>query len=432
MAGLGRSWSLATSFDIAFLHCVLAALANAPVVSRPCTAWPLRNVPVRGLSETSQLWLSSLNLLLMQAKCRDDLEDGSRVKARLGLRLLSGKVAAASRTLEQSGFPTHLLFELPHEQKRVERAALPCLDRLALPTARLLGEVFAHAAVLTRRSELSSELRRLGLGLGAAIYLKDALDDYDSDLQKGRFNALIATGSSVSQVQFQLEREVNRARLALGQLGLKDLAELDPIVAQLLPPEPLAASGWQRVRQRQSVAGVCELFLCCGPDLLAACCGQMVCEGTLGGCVACCNETQSKSGNNEAQQYQGVSISTAPPLPPKLPCPACDYPMTCRSTYNIEYDDCERCGGLWLDKGELQALAQAESLPYQLAHRPAPADAPPPRVEGTRACPRCSELLSVMPVRTVRLDFCGQCQGLFLDHGELMQFLKSEETPQDS
>lgn len=162
MAGLGRSWSLATSFDIAFLHCVLAALENAPVASRPCTAWPLRNVPVRGLSEASQLWLSSLNLLLMQAKSRDDLEDGSRVKARLGLRLLSGKVAAASRTLEQSGFPTHLLFELPHEQKRVESAALPCLDRLALAAARWSAKALFGGvpAVATRSNPRARPLKR--------------------------------------------------------------------------------------------------------------------------------------------------------------------------------------------------------------------------------------------------------------------------------
>lgn len=415
MAELGRSWSLATSYDIAFLHSVLAALEQAPFVSRPCTAWPWREVAARELSPESRRWLSSVNLLLIEAKCRDDVEDGSAWRGRLGLLALSGKKEQAARILQMRGFPLHLISELPERQSRVERAAHSALDSLSLPTSQMLGEVFAHLATMTNFPSRSPALRRLGLGLGAALYLKDALEDLDSDTRLGRFNALSASGCTRGQALILMEREVTRARFGLAELALPELAHLDQVLLRLLPARPEPPPFWQRARQRRAQTGLCEVFLCCGVELtMHACCHS---------CSLCAKKV-TPAGE--------PSIPISSPLPaPSLICPACDYPMTCTHAAGVEYDECQRCAGLWLDRGELQQLAQAEKLPYQLLHRRPPTDAPQPRTEGTRSCPRCSQIMSVMTVRGVRLDFCSDCQGLFLDHGELSRFLGPEEEPRD-
>ncbi len=414
MAELGRPWSLATSYDIAFLHSVLAALEGAPFVSRPCTAWPWRDVTARELSPQSRRWLSSVNLLLMEAKCRDDVEDGSALRGGFGLRLLSRKSGQAAQTLQASGFPWNLICELPKRQARVERGAKPSLDILSLPTSQMLGEIFAHLAVLTNLPAHSPALRRLGLGLGGALYLKDALEDLDSDVRRGRFNALTASGRTQAETLALMHREVTRARSGLAELALPELSNLDPILLGLLPLRKESPPLWLGARLRQTRAGVCEILLCCGADLTLQAC----CYGCCEGCSLCAKKA--------APADEPSVLTTSPSPVPSLTCPACDYPMTCTHAAGVEYDECQRCAGLWLDRGELQQLAQAEKLPYQLVHRRPPADAPEPRAEGTRSCPRCAQIMSVMTVRGVRLDFCSDCQGLFLDHGELTRFLESQ------
>jgi ribosomal protein L37AE/L43A len=45
----------------------------------------------------------------------------------------------------------------------------------------------------------------------------------------------------------------------------------------------------------------------------------------------------------------------------RLECPRCDGKLTAVSFEGVEIDRCESCGGVWLDKGELEELRQKES-----------------------------------------------------------------------
>ena len=41
-------------------------------------------------------------------------------------------------------------------------------------------------------------------------------------------------------------------------------------------------------------------------------------------------------------------------------CPRDGSPLTQREHHGVAVDDCPRCGGLWLDKGELEILLERE------------------------------------------------------------------------
>jgi Zn-finger nucleic acid-binding protein len=43
-----------------------------------------------------------------------------------------------------------------------------------------------------------------------------------------------------------------------------------------------------------------------------------------------------------------------------MDCPRCKSALTARSRAGIEIDTCEKCGGVWLDKGELGKLFELE------------------------------------------------------------------------
>ena len=44
-----------------------------------------------------------------------------------------------------------------------------------------------------------------------------------------------------------------------------------------------------------------------------------------------------------------------------MKCPKCGEPLKPRSFQKIEIDQCAGCGGIWLDAGELETVAEKES-----------------------------------------------------------------------
>lgn len=80
-------------------------------------------------------------------------------------------------------------------------------------------------------------------------------------------------------------------------------------------------------------------------------------------------------------------------------------------------DYCERCGGVWLDAGELEALLGDcdDALRKLLSQTGRPA-------RTVRSlCPRCDAKLHEFDVKGIVLDRCPQGHGLWFDAGELPQ-----------
>ena len=42
-------------------------------------------------------------------------------------------------------------------------------------------------------------------------------------------------------------------------------------------------------------------------------------------------------------------------------CPRCGVPLRHQQLHGVTIDQCEKCGGLWLDKGELEAIGKVEN-----------------------------------------------------------------------
>ena len=57
-----------------------------------------------------------------------------------------------------------------------------------------------------------------------------------------------------------------------------------------------------------------------------------------------------------------------------LSCPRCAKPLAAVSYQDVTVDQCPACGGVWLDRGELEALAprERESWLGRFFHRPKP------------------------------------------------------------
>lgn len=103
-----------------------------------------------------------------------------------------------------------------------------------------------------------------------------------------------------------------------------------------------------------------------------------------------------------------------------LPCPNCGASMARRSEPDLKYEECPKCGGLFLDQGELNQLATGLSGDIEFCSVDANlglADRFP-----ARACPRCRETMKkevLLFYTDVIFDHCRKCGGWFLDRAEL-------------
>jgi Zn-finger nucleic acid-binding protein len=133
----------------------------------------------------------------------------------------------------------------------------------------------------------------------------------------------------------------------------------------------------------------------------------------------------------------------------QYPCPACVGVLMSKlrlgaASATAVVDHCRRCGGLWLQAGEVQQLRRLEpgelrefiarGVPVAVpvchgCHAPLPRDADACAACGTQnelECPECAQPMERETVDGVRLDFCRDCRGVWFDHHETDAIWKLE------
>lgn len=105
-------------------------------------------------------------------------------------------------------------------------------------------------------------------------------------------------------------------------------------------------------------------------------------------------------------------------------CPACQRPLSRLKAGTVLLDVChDGCGGIWFDRRELEKVNREHARPddrvVEVSRNPSV------RVDehAARPCPRCEKITLEQKLYSlgsgVLLDRCPECQGVWLDHGEL-------------
>ncbi|MES1165612.1 MAG: zf-TFIIB domain-containing protein [Verrucomicrobiota bacterium] len=108
-----------------------------------------------------------------------------------------------------------------------------------------------------------------------------------------------------------------------------------------------------------------------------------------------------------------------------LTCVKCTSVLDRATFEGLDVDLCPRCGGLWLDRGEITRAARLpESEISRLRGLLTEASGPPPLPSSHLVpCPACDGKLAEVVLGSVHVDYCGSCHGIFLDRGELEEAL---------
>ena len=99
-----------------------------------------------------------------------------------------------------------------------------------------------------------------------------------------------------------------------------------------------------------------------------------------------------------------------------MDCPVCKYPMIVLELNRVEIDYCQKCSGIWLDKGELELLLDTEQERTALFNS---FKLDNTAKEKKRKCPICLKKMDKVRLEGILIDKCRLGHGLWFDKGEL-------------
>ena len=100
-----------------------------------------------------------------------------------------------------------------------------------------------------------------------------------------------------------------------------------------------------------------------------------------------------------------------------IDCERCDNAMQTVYYEGIAIKLCFNCKGIFLNKKKLEAIEESQEIRI-------PEDTPKPMngPEVLRSCPTCSTVMAKRKhgkIRVTTVDYCEDCDGIWLDKGEL-------------
>ncbi len=171
---------LTINYDITFLIVLLSSIyqPSAQVFHEKCIVDPVKKKK-HIINEITE-YAASMNILLAYYKLEDDVNDEGDIKSRLVRRAYRKSFKTAyDKYPQKADFIKACLGEL----RSLEEDQSTSIDRTSNCFARLLEEIFDY-----KDDEYRDRLRKVGFNIGKYIYIMDAYEDLDQDLEKGRYN----------------------------------------------------------------------------------------------------------------------------------------------------------------------------------------------------------------------------------------------------
>lgn len=180
--GCGQTARTALTYDMAFTSALIHNIKgeDVQIKKQHCIVHPFKRRPM-ALPDETTIALGCVNTVLTYFKLLDDKQDG---EARGVLRHLYK--AGYKRAIKRHPKIGEIISRFIKEQAELEKQNCDSIDMACEPTAVMMRE--AGRYLLGNFSTEHTD--NLFYHIGKWVYLIDALDDYDKDVKKGRYNVL--------------------------------------------------------------------------------------------------------------------------------------------------------------------------------------------------------------------------------------------------
>lgn len=179
----GTKGQMLLNYDMTFLVVLLTGLYELENETSEitCALHPTKKRTV-WINEATD-YAADMNVVLAYHNLIDDWKDDKAYTKKALVKMLDKDYA---RIAEKYPRQVKALEEFMRRTEELEKNQETNLDVAAGLTGEMLGEIFCW-----REDEWAAEMRSMGFYMGKFIYLMDACEDYDADMQKKEYNPLV-------------------------------------------------------------------------------------------------------------------------------------------------------------------------------------------------------------------------------------------------
>ena len=172
------------TYDMTFLVMLLTSLyeTESKVEDRRCIIHPMKKQKM--LYNEITEYAADMNIILTYYKFADDWKDEKSKVSLAGLRALRKTYLELEAKYPKK---CHVICKSMRLLQKCEEQGEQNIDI----TARYFGELMSELLVY-KQDEWEKTLRRMGFYLGKFIYIMDAYDDVEKDMEEENYNALIS------------------------------------------------------------------------------------------------------------------------------------------------------------------------------------------------------------------------------------------------
>ncbi len=191
--GCGDCAKAALTYDTAFLSALMHNISDCDVkIEKKRCALHLIKRRFIAKPDDISIAIGCVNTALAYYKLLDDKRDGDK-KGLFAFLFRRGY----KRALKRHPALAEIIAKNMREQRKLEEEGCAVIDMACEPTAQLMQGLSRY--LLGKYSTEHTE--KLCYDIGKWIYLADALDDYDKDVKKGRYNVLYNAFSSPTKAE---------------------------------------------------------------------------------------------------------------------------------------------------------------------------------------------------------------------------------------
>ena len=179
----GFSGQMTLNYDLTFVVMLLTGLYE-PKVKRGtshCVIHPLKKQPV--CVDVFSDYAADMSILLTYYKCMDDWNDEHKVTRKILADSYNSKVNIIRKKYENKA---HIIESSLKDLSELEAQKCNDIDRVSYCFGKQLAAITAW-----RDDEWHETLSKLGFFLGKYIYILDAYDDLEKDVEKKNYNMFI-------------------------------------------------------------------------------------------------------------------------------------------------------------------------------------------------------------------------------------------------
>ena len=179
----GAKGQMLLNYDMTFLIVLLTGLYELENQSSDilCALHPTKKRRV-WLNEATD-YAAAMNLILAYHNLIDDWKDDKAYSKKAFAKMLDKDYL---KVMEKYPRQVRAVEEYMKKTEEIEKRREKNLDLAAGLSGEMFGEVFCW-----KEDEWAEELRTMGFYMGKFIYLMDAFEDYDADVEKNAYNPLV-------------------------------------------------------------------------------------------------------------------------------------------------------------------------------------------------------------------------------------------------